>query len=356
MASLSKRELRRGFTTGSCAAAAAKAAALGAISGVVPSQVEISLPNGRRVSFEVRDGEASGGTGNCSVVKDAGDDPDVTNALKIVARVTVIKSGTVSIYGGDGVGRATKPGLQVAVGEAGINPVPRAMIRREVEGVLPAGAGARVVISVPGGEKIAHKTFNPRLGIVGGISILGTTGIVEPKSVEACKSSLVCALDVARAEGFETVCLTPGNIGERGARMLGFLRDDQIVQTSNYVGFMMDEAIRRGFKHIILAGHPGKLAKLVQGHFMTHHSATKSACGVVVQIAREHGLSGRSLEEAVESPTVEGIIQIVKREARMDILNVLAQQIRRAAEDRLRRMADVRVFLFDMQGLKVGES
>jgi cobalt-precorrin-5B (C1)-methyltransferase len=234
--------------------------------------------------------------------------------------------------------------------------VPREMIRREVAGVLPPGSGARVVISVPGGEEVAQKTFNPRLGIVGGISILGTTGIVEPKSVEACKASLVCALDLARAEGFDTVCLTPGNIGERGVRALGIVQDDQIVQTSNYIGFMLDEALRRRFRHIILAGHPGKLAKLMQAQFMTHHARSSSACGAVAQMAREQGLSGLALEEVSQSATVEGIIQVLKRVGRTDIFNVVAEKVRQAAEHRIAGRASVRVILLDMQGGKVGGS
>lgn len=348
--------MRKGFTTGSCAAAAAKAAAMGAVGGAIPDKVEISLPSGRRVQFKIHDRKVLNGRGRCAVVKDAGDDPDVTNGMKVVAEVMILTNDEINVCGGDGVGTVTKPGLQVPVGEAAINPVPRAMIRREVEGVLAPGTGARVVISVPGGDKIAQKTFNPRLGILGGISILGTTGIVEPKSVEACKASLVCALDLARAEGFDTVCLTPGNIGERGVRALGIVGDDQIVQTSNYVGFMLDETVKRGFTQIILAGHPGKLAKLIQGQFMTHHSQASTACGVVARIAGEHGLSGRALEEAAQSSTIEGIIQIVGREGRMDILNAVSERIRQAVEEKIKRAASVRVILFDMQGQKVGES
>jgi cobalt-precorrin-5B (C1)-methyltransferase len=230
------------------------------------------------------------------------------------------------------------------------------MIRREVKAVLPPGAGARVVISVPGGKEVAAKTFNPRLGVVGGISILGTTGIVEPKSAEACKASLVCALDVARAEGYDTICLTPGNIGERGVRAMGIVHEDQIAQTSNYVGLMLDEAVRRGFACIILAGHPGKLAKLIRGQFMTHSSASDSAAGTVVQIARDRGLSADALEEASRSATVEGIIQVLREHGRQDILNDLAQQVRRTVETRLKGRAGVRVILFDMQGKKVGEA
>ena len=356
MKAVEKRGLRKGFTTGCCAAAAAKAAAMGAVSGAIPDKVEIFLPSGKRAAFQICDAEIAERTGRCSVVKDAGDDPDVTHGMKIVAEVTITSSRSIKICGGEGIGTVTKPGLQVPIGEAAINPVPRAMIRREVEAVLPPGSGARVVISVPGGEQVAQKTFNPRLGIVGGISILGTTGIVESKSVEACKASLVCALDLARAEGFDTVCLTPGHIGERGVRALAIVHEDQIVQTSNYIGFMLDEAVRRGFAHIILAGHPGKLAKLIRGEFMTHHSGSSSACEVVVRIAESCGLAGRAREELGKSTTVEGIIQILRQEGRMSILNVVSERIRRAAEDRIHRAAGMKVILFDMQGRKVGES
>ncbi len=348
--------LRKGFTTGACAAAAAQGAATGAATGTVPQEVQIALPGGKPARFRVTDGRAGRLTGRCAVTKDAGDDPDVTNGMKIVAEVTVVAGSAVSIYAGDGVGTVTKPGLQAAVGEPAINPIPRAMILREVQGALGPQRGARVTISAPGGREVAKKTFNPRLGIVGGISILGTTGIVEPKSAEALKASLLCALDVAKAEGFDTVFLTPGRIGERGVRALKVCHSDQIVQTSNYIGFMMDEALRRGFKQIILAGHPGKLAKLIAGHFMTHHSESPAACAAVISIAAASGLSEGALREAEDSTTVEGIIDVMRRAGRLDILDVLSARIRETAERRVQRAADVRVILFDMRGARVGES
>jgi len=185
--------LREGYTTGACATAAAKGAALMLFSQQLVKTVEINLPAGKGLQLSLEEQELGKDIASCAVQKDGGDDPDNTHGLKIFARVKKLPSGQgerVIISGKEGVGRVTKPGLQVPVGEAAINPVPRKMIYREVEQVLPWGERVEVIISVPGGEEIAKKTFNPRLGIVGGISILGTTGIVKPMSEEAFKASL----------------------------------------------------------------------------------------------------------------------------------------------------------------------
>ncbi|MDO8093413.1 MAG: cobalt-precorrin-5B (C(1))-methyltransferase, partial [Candidatus Brocadiales bacterium] len=200
----------------------------------------------------------------------------------------------------------------------------------------PYDAGLKVTISVPNGEEIAKRTFNPRLGILGGISIIGTTGIVKPMSDDAIKASLVLELDIARAFGFDTVVLVPGNIGERavlqwvGARCNVPLQKEQVALMSNYVGFMLLEAAKRGFKKVILAGHPGKLAKLIRGDFYTHSSKSESANSPIINILRTC-CTDSILQETINSPTTEGIIEILKKHGYLSIFNTVANKIEDAA-------------------------
>ncbi|MBI4335440.1 MAG: cobalt-precorrin-5B (C(1))-methyltransferase, partial [Candidatus Omnitrophica bacterium] len=205
--------MKRGYTTGSCAQAAAKAAALMLTKRKIAKEVEVKLPNGERVSFDILKPRISDGEVSCAVKKYSGDDPDVTNGALIEAKARWAKKGGFKLLGGCGIGRVTKPGLQVEIGKPAINPIPRKYIEASVKEVTHRPA--EITISVKGGRRLANKTFNPRLGIVGGISIIGTTGRVEPKSQEAFKASLVCSLDVAKAMKFKEIILVPGNIGER---------------------------------------------------------------------------------------------------------------------------------------------
>ncbi|MCF6154314.1 MAG: cobalamin biosynthesis protein CbiD [Candidatus Brocadia sp.] len=280
--------LQFGYTTGSCATAAAKAAAIGLFKGNIPDEVEIDTPAGIKIKLKILDKQLSDNTACCAVQKDAGDDPDVTNGCMVYARVVQAFSETIEIDGGEGVGRVTKPGLQVPVGHAAINPVPRSMIENAVRGVIGNSAGAKVIISVPNGKVLGEKTFNPKLGIIGGISIIGTTGIVKPMSEDAYKTSLLCGLDIAKGIGYETVALVPGSLGERAILNLVNIPKDQIIQISNFVGFMLDAARERRFKKIILAGHPGKLVKLLRGDFHTHSAVSKPANDILIDIIIQH--------------------------------------------------------------------
>ncbi|MBE7447083.1 MAG: cobalamin biosynthesis protein CbiD [Planctomycetia bacterium] len=279
--------LRTGYTTGSCATAAAKAATFGLFKGKIPDEVEIDTPAGIKLRLKIIDKRLTDNYADCSVLKDAGDDPDVTNGCKVQARVERTSGETIEIDGGEGVGRVTKPGLQVPVGYAAINPVPRSMIENAVREVIGRSTGAKVVISVPNGRVLGEKTFNPKLGILGGISIIGTTGIVRPMSEDAFKTSLLCGLDIARGIGYDTVVLVPGNLGERSMLNLIHIPKDQIIQISNFVGFMLEAAGERHFKKIILAGHPGKLVKLLRGDFHTHSAVSKPANDILIGIIEQ---------------------------------------------------------------------
>ncbi len=272
-----KKRLREGFSTGACAAAATKAAALYLLGKRQLSGVELDFPDGMTRFMEIA--WIRGISDHCAeacVIKDAGDDPDVTHGAEIVATVEIIESenggeDAIEILGGQGVGRVTKPGLAVREGEPAINPVPRMMI---TDALLSAtdlkGKRARVTISVPEGERLAAKTLNKRLGIVGGISILGTTGIVKPISEAAWCATITVSMDVALAVGLDTICLSTGRSSEEAAMKLFPLREEAFISMGDYVGFSLTEAAKRPFKEVILACQWSKLVKMAMGWDQTH--------------------------------------------------------------------------------------
>lgn len=273
----SKKELRKGFTTGSCGAAAAKAALYMLLTGSVKDEIEIITPGGAVFRTEVKDIFREGNRVRCAVVKDGGDDPDVTTGLHVTAEVLAEEraDGTleIQIEGGPGVGRVTLPGLDQPVGNAAINRVPRQMIEKELSEVaelLDFRGRIRVVLSVPGGEATAERTFNPRLGIEGGISILGTTGIVEPMSTRAILDTIRVELNQRKALGDRIAAVSPGNYG------LNFMKEtygydlNRSVKCSNYVGDTVDMVREMDFRGMLLTGHIGKLIKVSGGIMNTH--------------------------------------------------------------------------------------
>ncbi|MDK2824043.1 MAG: cobalt-precorrin-5B (C1)-methyltransferase [Clostridia bacterium] len=263
--------LREGFSTGSCAAAAAKAAVLMLLKQEYTDKVNITLPRGNTATFLIYGSKLLTSEACCYVIKDAGDDPDITNGVQVWAKARKTSLSGIKIKGGTGIGIVTKPGLPVEVGQPAINPIPRQMIINEILQVTQGlEEGIEVELSIPNGEILAQKTLNSHLGIVGGLSILGTTGIVKPMSEEAYKNSLVPQLKITYALGYKIVVLTPGNIGHQSAVNHG-IPDDVICQTSNFLGFMLEECEKVGFKKILLWGHPGKLLKVACGNFHTHN-------------------------------------------------------------------------------------
>jgi cobalt-precorrin-5B (C1)-methyltransferase len=344
------RKLRTGFTTGTCAAAAVRGAAALLFEGKRLSFIPVTLPGGKEVILKPHRLTNTRAGSFCSIIKDAGDDPDVTDGAIITASVSRLAEPVIQIKGGRGVGRVTRKGLQVPVGEAAINPIPRKMIEDNLRLNLPPGEGARLIIGVRNGAALAKRTFNPRLGIVGGISILGTTGIVEPKSTDALKTSLICALDIAKAENHTTLILVPGQIGERGIKKQLINKQLPIIQMSNFVGFMLKECRKKGFNSVILAGHPGKLVKLIRGDFDTHSSRSASALPLVMKEIK--AISQRSGIGSQKINTVEETIQMLKKSERTAIFSRLAAKISRAAEDYSGIKAGV--VLLSMEGGKVG--
>lgn len=290
-----QRGNRTGFTTGANAAAAATAATLGLVEGFVPQKVECVLPNGQRVMFTITDGQVDGTHAHAVSVKDAGDDPDATHGAHLTADVRRIAGGSgISLRGGAGVGTVTKPGLGLEVGGAAINPVPR---RNIVENVRTAGApilatgdGLEVTISVPGGDEMALKTLNARLGIVGGISILGTTGIVRPYSTAAFRASVVQAVQVAANQGQTSVVFTTGGRTEKCAmKVFHRLNEACFVQMGDFVKAAFQSAFKYKMQHIILGAMVGKLTKIAQGLSVTHAWREEVDRDLLAEVATEVG-------------------------------------------------------------------
>lgn len=322
--------MRYGFTTGSCAAAAAKAAAYMLLTGKEKRAIDIETPKGLIYRAKILDITRGEKTVSCAVEKDGGDDPDVTTGLWIYARVSCVKDADgLLIEGGAGVGRVTKPGLDQSVGSAAINRIPREMIRREVTEVCRIAdyrGGLKVEIYVPEGKRIASQTFNPRLGVVGGISILGTSGVVEPMSSQAILDTIRVELNQRRAQGFDYVAVSPGNYGLDFMKRTYGYDLDRSVKCSNFVGETIDMAVELGFVRLLLTGHIGKLIKVAGGIMNTH--SREGDC-------RMELLAAFSVGAEVEQERCRKILECVTTEEAIRILEAsgkLRQVMDRAME------------------------
>lgn len=309
------KKLRRGYTTGSCAAAAAKSAAIMLLENRPLESVFLMTPHGIGLTLAVRETVMGENFVSCGIVKDSGDDPDVTNGVTVYARVekTTIPH-MIEIDGGEGIGRVTKPGLDQPVGNAAINSVPRRMIAEALRQVCEDNGyagGLRVVISAPAGVEIAKKTFNPRLGIVGGISILGTTGIVEPMSDEAVVETIRAELSMRAASGKRTVLLTPGNYGAEYVANELRLDSGIAVTTSNFIGDALQLAAEAGFEEALLVGHIGKLVKLAGGMFNTHSRYGDCRAEIFASHAGMCGASPETVRRIMESATTDDMLAIL---------------------------------------------
>lgn len=345
--------LRRGYTTGTCAAAAAKAAVSMLFSGqLVADVVEVALPMGEKVTLQVANSELVEGTARCHIVKDAGDDPDVTDKAQICAAARRTGSGII-IKGGEGIGIVTKPGLRVDVGEPAINPVPRKMIFEGIKEVLPDGESVEVTIYVPEGEELAKRTMNEKLGIVGGISIIGTTGIVEPRSKEAFMASLVPQIDIALAKGYDEVVLTPGRIGERNALARG-VPEDAIIQIGNFVGFMLDECVKKGVKNVLLFGHLSKLTKVAAGFFDTHSKVADARIETIAAHASSSGADKNIVEHIVSANTAEHAMEILRENGLLGVFDSIAREAGAMASVHVDGQMGIGVALISLNGELVG--
>jgi len=353
--------LRTGWTTGTCAAAAAKAALVGLVTGVAPPEVEVGLPGGRRVTFPV-EAEAPN---RCVVVKDAGDDPDCTDGARMTAEVCWAgnrgelsgeaapldaASATHSVLrGGVGVGVVTMPGLGLEVGEPSITAVPRRMIAAALAEVDPRPVV--VTFSVPGGEAMAAKTSNARLGIVGGISILGTTGVVKPFSTAAYRASVLQQIDVAAAQGAGVIVLCTGTRSDAFAqRVLPDLPPVCFVEVGDFTGIALRRAARNGFRRVVWVGMVGKITKLAAGVMMTHYRRSAVDTGLLESVAHEAGAPQAVVAAATETNTARHFYETCVAVGAIEPLRLLCTKAAASCRSHVDDAIEVEVLCVDFEG------
>ena len=384
------KKYRRGYTTGSCATAVSKAAVYMILTNEKIDTVNIDTPKGIYlsipvVSSEIKKNEDTGEFYSiCSVEKDGGDDIDATNGIEIFAKATWVYEDEIDkseknfsfegdgfcVFSGEGVGIITKKGLSVEPGRPAINPVPQKMIAKEVESVLKASGEKvlndknsldnrkkviKITIFIPKGEEVANKTFNPRLGIVGGISIIGTSGIVEPMSDDGWKKSLSIELNMKKELGMDKIILVPGNHGE------SFISDrigenSSVVRTSNFLGYMLMEAKRMGFKKILLAGHIGKFIKLSAGIFNTHSKVADARNEILIANLALMGASTELVRKIDSCLTTEEATDIVYENGFGEVFDIICEKCKKRAEMHVDNEIEIEVFIFKMDKTVLGKS
>lgn len=382
------KKYRRGYTTGSCATAVSKAAVYMLLTNERIDTVNIDTPKGIYlsipvVSSEIKKNEDTGEIYSiCSVQKDGGDDIDATNGIEIFAKATWVYEDEIDkseknfsfegdgfcVFSGEGVGIITKKGLSVEPGRPAINPVPQKMIAKEVESVLKASEESilknnsnerkriiKITIFIPKGEEVSNKTFNPRLGIVGGISIIGTSGIVEPMSDDGWKKSLSIELNMKKELGMDKIILVPGNHGE------SFISDrigenSSVVRTSNFLGYMLMEAKRMGFKKILLAGHIGKFIKLSAGIFNTHSKVADARNEILIANLALMGASTELVRKIDSCLTTEEATDIVYENGFGEVFDIICEKCKKRAEMHVDNEIEIEVFIFKMDKTVLGKS
>lgn len=346
------KNYRKGYTTGSCATAAAKVAALMALRQQVINQVSIVTPSGITLRLNVEQPLICGQQASAAIRKDGGDDVDATHGMLIFAQVALNDSGSITIGGGEGVGTVTRKGIGLPIGSAAINRTPRQTIEQAVREVIGPERGADIVIFAPEGEERAQKTYNGRLGILGGISIIGTTGIVTPMSEESWKRSLALELEMKRAQGMTSVILVPGNHGERFVQEHMQIDAERVVTMSNFVGYMLQEAQRLGFQRVVLVGHLGKLIKVAAGIFHTHSHIADGRMETLVARLALLGAPHEFLRAVFECSTTEAAMELIEQQGWQAVYDDIAQAIGERVKQTLRFApqpfcCDVVLFSFD---------
>ena len=314
------KKLYYGYTTGTCAAAAAKAAALMLATGKPVPYVDILTPKGIALNLEVLEASLETNHARCAIRKYSGDDPDVTNGILVYADVTAEKTPGVTVDGGEGVGRVTKPGLKQAIGEAAINPVPLRMIREEAERVAEdyGITGLKVIISIPAGVELAKRTFNPRLGIVGGISVLGTSGIVEPMSEAALVESIGLELRQKYALGCRRIIIAPGNYGADFIRSLCHVEESELVKCSNFIGQTIDMAVSAGYEELLFVSHIGKFIKLAGGIMNTHSREADSRAELMAACALRAGADADTARRLLDCLTTDEMLEVLQEKGLLE--------------------------------------
>lgn len=324
-----KKQLRYGYTTGACATAATKSALIALITSEPQWEVTIWIPAGKFVSFQIRTCEIFDGVSKASVIKDGGDDPDATHGATIEATVSFLHTTDITIDGGIGVGKVTKKGLPLAIGQAAINPIPRQMIEATVKDVLKSyniNRGVKVVISVPQGEEIAKKTLNPRLGIIGGISILGTRGIVVPFSNSAYKQSITQAIAVAKASGCTHIVITTGGRSEKyGMQLYPSLPEEAFIEMGDFVGWALKQAKQQEMKKVSIVGMMGKLSKLANKSMNLHSKSSQVDFSFLANVASSVGVAKDLLEEIKTANTAMQVGEMMEQHGYHDFFQRLCE-------------------------------
>lgn len=320
----------------------AAASAIWQLTGQCPDVIKVETPIGKTLYLDV----IPKSFGTCSVVKDAGDDPDVTNGSEIVTSVQILEEkGEITFAGGEGIGIITQEGLKLPVGEPAINPVPRQMTEKALREII-GERGAVVTVSVPGGDVLARRTFNPRLGIVDGLSILGTTGIVRPMSEEAMKDSLLVELDMYTRQGHHSILFVLGTTGENALRAQ-YGEFTCVLQVSNYIGFMIEEAVERGFTDILIGGFVGKLVKVASGTMNTHSHVADGRIETICTHAALHGASREVIQKIYNCLTTKAAMKVVEEENLLDIWQDMAEKAAYYCCKTAHEMADVGMIFLD---------
>jgi cobalt-precorrin-5B (C1)-methyltransferase len=348
------KRMRTGYTTGACAAAAAKAAARALVRGAVMTEIETTLPNKARVTFPLKRCELDDRRAIASVIKDAGDDPDCTHGAELVATVELRPEPGVEIRGGAGVATVTKPGLGLDVGGPAVNPIPRRNITEMVEEEL-AGGGAIVTISVPRGEEMAKETLNARLGLVGGISILGTSGIVKPYSTAAFKASVVQSIDVAAERGHRIAVVTTGGKSEAYAmKLFPELSEEAFIQMGDFVGVALKHCARRGIERAVIVGMIGKLSKMANGKMQTHAAGSEVNMELLAGFAAELGARPEVLAEIRQANTARHVLELCAREGLTGIATLICRKVVEHGTRHAGGKLAVTAVLVDFNGQELG--
>ncbi len=356
---IKRRGMRTGYTTGACATAAAKAATWALIHQRQIYEVTIHLPVGQDATLTLHSCQLEPDGCLCSVIKDAGDDPDVTHGAEIRAEVRWAGEPGIHLCGGEGVGIVTLPGLGLEVGGAAINPVPRQMILGavgEVAAGIPEGRGLTVEISVPGGAELAKKTLNPRLGIVGGISILGTSGIVKPYSTASWRASVEQAVDVAAANEQSHLVLATGSRSEKFAMKHVPLPEIAFVEMGIFTGKALRRCVQKGIRKASLAGMVGKFAKLALGHFQTHVAGNQVDPAFLAELARGCGATQELVGEIRKANTARHVQELIQRAGLDCFFQALCEQVAERSWQYVNGKLEVEAILFDFDGTVLGRA
>ncbi len=352
------KNLRYGYTTGSCATAAAKGAVTMLLSGQTCSEVAIDTPKGWVLTLKLHDCQLTDTWARCAVQKDAGNDPDVTDGLYIYAEAKLTDQKGLRLTAGEGVGTVTLKGLSVPPGEPAINPTPKKMIESEVAKVLAeycCDKGVALEFSIPGGARIAKRTFNPKLGVVGGLSIIGTTGIVEPMSEQALRDTMAVELSVLEAKGYRDIIFVPGNYGKDFAQSIG-LDTDRLVKISNFVGFMFEKSEKMAFDRILFIGHLGKMIKVAGGIFHTHSAVADGRLEIMAAHAALLGADQKCIKAVMAATTTDDAMAAIDAAGLTGFYDHIAQRVKNKCEEKVFHHKQVEVILFSNAAGYLGES